>query len=525
MKPKVQVVACRCCTEMPELLDMNELMSVASSRELVVSSMLVDRLCDGKTAKEAALEAKDREVDRVAVLACSKKDVTPALLAAYKKAKINEGLVEFVDLRDEVVLPHLSDKKRAQAKAETKALAAIDKLLVLKPLMKHKEKMRTKNVVVLGGGASGRKAAETAAREGAHTVIIEKSDRSFKAPGVIMPRAVLMSAKGYGGNYVLSIKAGEKMEELECAAIVIATGGGWTELKGPLAKACKAALPLYRLEEQMQSGTKPAGPVVIVDTPDPTGKHMKTQDFAWAESLDLAIKMKKADPNQDIIMVFQEMRAFGLSELEYKEAADLGVRFVRYDKSGTPKIDPKEPTHLTVKDLAQGEVLRIPFGTLAFASIPSNRENEGIADTLRIPMSAEGGIRRGSMQRGPVSTPRPGIFVCGSALFPKSREVAESEGEAAGIMAAAYVSKGEIEYGGVVAEVTPEKCSACLTCVRTCPYEAPFIGAASKAEIRTQLCQGCGMCVGICPSKAIELHGYTDEQIELESRAMLGGDF
>jgi heterodisulfide reductase subunit A-like polyferredoxin len=33
------------------------------------------------------------------------------------------------------------------------------------------------------------------------------------------------------------------------------------------------------------------------------------------------------------------------------------------------------------------------------------------------------------------------------------------------------------------------------------------------------------MCVGICPSKAIELHGYTDEQIELESRAMLGGDF
>jgi heterodisulfide reductase subunit A len=219
------------------------------------------------------------------------------------------------------------------------------------------------------------------------------------------------------------------------------------------------------------------------------------------------------------------MRAFGLSELAYKEAQDMGVKFVRYDRSGTPKIDPKEPNKLTVKDVSHGEVLAIPFGTLAFAAIPPNKENTSIADALRIPMSPEGGVRRGSMQRGPVSTPRQGIFVCGSAMFPKSKEVAEAEGEAAGLMAAQYASKGEIEFGGVVAEVTPEKCSACLTCVRSCPYEAPFIGAASKAEIRRQLCQGCGICVGICPSKAIELHGFTDDQIELESRSMLGGDF
>jgi len=61
--------------------------------------------------------------------------------------------------------------------------------------------------------------------------------------------------------------------------------------------------------------------------------------------------------------------------------------------------------------------------------------------------------------------------------------------------------------------------------VRTCPYEAPFIGAASKAEIRLQACQGCGMCVGICPSKAIELRNYTDDQITEEARVLLGGDF
>jgi heterodisulfide reductase subunit A-like polyferredoxin len=237
------------------------------------------------------------------------------------------------------------------------------------------------------------------------------------------------------------------------------------------------------------------------------------------------IELKKKAPATHVHVVFQEMRAFGLSELAYKEAADLGVKFIRYDRAGAPKVDPKAPTRLSVKDFAQGEVLSIPFGTLVFASIPPNRDNQAIADALRIPMAMDGGIRRGSIQRGPVETARPGIYVCGSALFPKSRALAEQEGEMAGSMAGEFVKKRNIVYGGSVAEVEQEKCSACLTCIRTCPYEAPFIGKATKAEIRTQLCQGCGMCVGICPSKAIELHHYTDDQVMGQARSLLGGDF
>ncbi len=215
----------------------------------------------------------------------------------------------------------------------------------------------------------------------------------------------------------------------------------------------------------------------------------------------------------------------GLSELAYKEAADLGVRFIRYDKAGAPKVDPKNPVSVSVKDFAQGELLNIKFGTLVFASIPPNQDNKIIAEALRIPMSVDGSIRRGSIQRWPVTTPKPGVFVCGSALFPKSKDVAMDEGKAAGMMAGEFVKRGTIEFGGVVAQVTQEKCSACLTCIRTCPYEAPFIGTASKAEIRIQACQGCGMCVGICPSKAIELHNYTDDEIAEEVRVLLGGDF
>lgn len=523
MKGRIQVIGCKSCTELPPLLDMAALIKTVSEIEPVASAMLVDAACDQKTIKHVVAEARDKEIDRVVVLACRKEEVSPNILKSYKRAGVNEFLVDFVDLRNEVVLPHAGFPEDARKKAEAKAMAAINRITLASPLEKSSEAMRTRNVVIIGGGVAGMRAAEAAAGAGAHTVVVEKSDRSTKAPGVIMPRSRVVGATGYGGNFVLSIGVGDKIEKLECAAIVIATGGGWTKPKGPLAKTCKSAMPLYELNNRVQTGDVPKGRVIIVDSSDPAGKSTKSRDYAWEESLELATVIKKKDPSTDVWIVFQEMRAFGLSELAYREAAELGIRFVRYDSKAVPRIDPKNPTALIVPDSSQGETYTLEFDTLAFASIPPNPDNESLADILRIQMSADGGIRRGSIQRGPVSTPRPGVFVCGSALFPKPSNIAECEGEAAGLLAGLFATSGEFEFGGIVAEVEQEKCSACLTCVRTCPYDAPFIGKASKAEIRLQLCQGCGMCVGICPSKAIELRGYTDEQLSQETRSLLGG--
>jgi heterodisulfide reductase subunit A-like polyferredoxin len=521
----IQVVICKCCTELPAALNIERLRKVAEESCNVVTVVMADSVCDGKGLPAVVNNAREAEVDRAVILACHRKDIYPALFKAYKRVGINEFMIEIVNIREEVLLPHAIEPERAQLKAETMLAAALARARLLTPLQKQIEAMKTKNVVIIGAGASGQAAAHAASKTGAHTIIIEKTGKSLKAPGIVMPNSQVVGAKGYGGNYQLTIKAGDKIENLDAAAVVVATGGGWTQLKGPLAKAVKDPAPLYRFYEQFQAGAALKGPVVFVDTPDPAGKTMKVQDFAWDDTLETAILLKKKDSDTQVFVIFQEMRAFGLSELAYKEAADLGIRFVRYDKSAAPKIDPKEPNNLTVKDFSHGEVLSIKFGSLVFSSIPSNPDNQAIADALRIPMAIDGGVRRGSVQRWPVTTPRPGIFVCGSAQFPKSRDVAKAEGEAAGSMAGEFVARGEIEFGGSVAEVTQEKCSACLTCIRTCPYEAPFIGTASKAEIKVQLCQGCGMCVGICPSKAIELHHYTDDQIMTQARELLGGDF
>ena len=82
------------------------------------------------------------------------------------------------------------------------------------------------------------------------------------------------------------------------------------------------------------------------------------------------------------------------------------------------------------------------------------------------------------------------------------------------------VSRDSIMAGGVVAVVESEKCAVCLTCVRTCPYEIPYIHEDGYAVIDAGECHGCGLCVSECPGKAIKLNNFTDEQIMAKTNAL-----
>ncbi len=63
------------------------------------------------------------------------------------------------------------------------------------------------------------------------------------------------------------------------------------------------------------------------------------------------------------------------------------------------------------------------------------------------------------------------------------------------------------------AVVDPEKCIACLTCVRVCPFEIPKIGADNIAVIDTAECQACGLCATECPAGAITLRRGQEERL------------
>ena len=74
---------------------------------------------------------------------------------------------------------------------------------------------------------------------------------------------------------------------------------------------------------------------------------------------------------------------------------------------------------------------------------------------------------------------------------------------------------------GAGAEVLVDKCAACLTCLRVCPFGIPKV--TDVARIESSLCQACGMCVAECPGKAIVLKGTPAEFVEARTAELLSG--
>jgi heterodisulfide reductase subunit A-like polyferredoxin len=106
---------------------------------------------------------------------------------------------------------------------------------------------------------------------------------------------------------------------------------------------------------------------------------------------------------------------------------------------------------------------------------------------------------------------RPGIFVSGlwrgTEYLPSARE----EALAAAAAVHAFLAPGILRAETMNAQVDPDKCVLCLTCVRSCPFKAMSVdtekGAAASSPFE---CKRCGICAGECPAKAISLPAYSD---------------
>ncbi len=72
--------------------------------------------------------------------------------------------------------------------------------------------------------------------------------------------------------------------------------------------------------------------------------------------------------------------------------------------------------------------------------------------------------------------------------------------------------------GGAV--VNPNKCMACLTCQRICPYGAPVV--TSVSEIRPEYCQACGLCAPECPGQAISMVSYDVREFRDRMPSLIG---
>lgn len=79
---------------------------------------------------------------------------------------------------------------------------------------------------------------------------------------------------------------------------------------------------------------------------------------------------------------------------------------------------------------------------------------------------------------------------------------------------------------GSGARFSETKCIACLTCVRVCPYGAPWADKDGLGGIDPDKCQACGICFTQCPAKAIDLTVLSEDDISgrIDEAVAAGGE-
>jgi len=458
------------------------------------------------------------------------------------------------NIRDPASWVHNLEHAKATGKARDLVRMSVARARLLEPLFKIDVPL-THAAVVIGGGVAGMTTAGALGDMGHETHLVERSaklgglalelgdtikgnsptelvkqleQKLVDNPNVkIHLEAELADFHGFIGNFsgVNKEKDG-KRTPVDHGVVVVATGSreDRPELYG-LGESPKVVTGLD-LERLLKDGdpalndVKSVGFVLCAGSLDET--HPYCSRTCCQQSIKNAIRLKEQDPRRSVYVWFKEVRTFGLLEEYYTKARELGIIFTRYDNDTLPRVSANGSVSLAYRDPYLRRDVEMPLDllVLATAAVPAEGGTE-LSKLLKVPLTGDGFYLEAHVKLRPVDFGSEGIFLCGSAHYPKSIEEAISQGYAAAGRAAGILAKPVIKAGGVVAEVDEEKCAACLTCVRICPYEVPIIDLETKkAKIEAAACQGCGICVSECPVKAITLHHYTDAQIFAKEEAL-----
>jgi heterodisulfide reductase subunit A2 len=338
--------------------------------------------------------------------------------------------------------------------------------------------------------------------------------------------AVITEASGYVGNFITRVMSGRIVKEIHHGVTIIATGAEEYKPMEYLYGKNDRVLTLLELEERIAKGEEGvinSESLVMIQC---VGCRQEDRNYCARvccnQSIKNALKLKERNPRMDITILFRDMRTYGFSEDYYREASNKDVKFIRYEPQEKPQVEVIEVEgkcllRITVTDPILGKRLALDADYLALAAavIPSPGTQE-ITRLFKVSLNPDGFFQEAHVKLRPVDFAADGVFLCGTAHYPKPISEAVSQAYGAAGRAATILTRNSIIATGSVCDVRENDCVSCGACISVCNYGAIELvdtPQGKKARVNPVLCKGDGLCNSMCPTGAISLKHYTDEEI------------
>jgi heterodisulfide reductase subunit A-like polyferredoxin len=565
---RVGVFICSCGSNIAGVVDVDDVTKYADTLPNVVHAENTMYTCSADSLSLIQERIAEKGLNRVIVSSCTPRTHEPIFRDTIRQAGLNPYLFEMANIRDQDSWVHAQWPALATEKARDLTRMAVARSRRLEALYTQEQSL-SHRALVIGGGIAGLTAALNLADQGYDVTLVERTAalggraRTLSRTGdgadvqaflheqitrveahprieVLIDHEVIKSS-GFVGNFksTVACRSDPTQRLIEHGITLVATGGqehrGTTYGLG----SDPRIITQGDLEQRLAAGGEQpiAGSVVMLQCVGPWDEDGSEADFYCSRiccsvAAKNALRLKEQNPEAQIFVLYnRDIRTYGFQEALYTRAREAGVVFLRYEEGSKPEVAlrAKGQLTITVRDevLGQAVALSPDLLVLSEAIAPADGSRE-LAEMLKFSCTLEGFFLEAHVKLQPVDFPAEGIFLAGTAHYPKLLDETIAQAGAAAARAASILSKDSLEVGGVVAVVDPAKCTACLTCVRVCPFGAAQINPslvgvgdiAGAAEITAAACRGCGLCPAECPAKAIQLQHFTDDQVLAKEEAL-----
>ena len=411
---RIGVYVCRCGGNISDVIDVERVAEVSKLIPGVTVAKVHTFMCSDPGQKSISEDVQKEHLDRVVVASCSPFLHELTFRGAVMRGGMNQYLYEHVNIREQGSWAHKHNPAGATAKSIRLIAAAVGKVRHSQPL----DQIRLPNqrqAMVIGGGIAGMKAAAELAGRGIPVLLVEKSNRlgghlnrwnqvfpNEQSAGELVDKlraelrdnalvevllnCQIVAVSGFVGNFKITIEGplgpqGSKISaQVTVGAIVLATGfrpyvpreGEFFYRKHPGVVTMPEFIELMRHNADRPNRLVHEGRDIrsiaflhCVGSRQVDGVHEPQADgkinnycsrVCCTTTLQQALTVRNRYPHIQVYDLHQDIRTYGRGHEDYYiNACKSGVLFFRYHGDEPPQVE------LATPQGGKDEPLRVTF--------------------------------------------------------------------------------------------------------------------------------------------------------------------